>query len=105
MDEPPESTSGDVTSAKPQSDSLPTPSLGFAPERLCVLRERLMSVTYRCPKEGYVSNCPFRIIAGLSHESRRALFEGLDETRVLKLLDLAQPCVCPIDPRTCSGPL
>jgi hypothetical protein len=63
------------------------------------LREKMISLTYACPKGEYVPTCPFGILRGLSHPSRKELLARLNQGELLKLFELSTDCRCPADPR------
>ena len=63
------------------------------------LREKLLSLTYRCPKGNYTPRCPFSMLNGLSDTSRRVVFARMSYTEMSTLFDLLPECACPADPR------
>lgn len=64
----------------------------------CSLRERIVALTYQCPKGAYVPRCPFATLKGLSDLSRRSILGNLNYTTLAGLFDLAPTCSCPADP-------
>jgi hypothetical protein len=72
-------------------------------EALEALREKILALTYKCPKETYAADCPFAIIKGLSHQSRRSTLGHMSREDLLKLFDLPGACACPEDPRPGLG--
>ncbi len=68
-------------------------------EPLNVLREQILGLTYKCPKGAYTGDCPFGILRGLSHESRRSTLAQMDRENLLNLFDLPLTCACLADPR------
>lgn len=62
------------------------------------LREKLLALTYSCPKGRYASRCPFAMLSGLSHDSRKTVLDGMSHDRLLDLFKLVPTCACPADP-------
>lgn len=63
------------------------------------LREKVLTLTYLCPRGKYVADCPFCALGGLSHESRKKLLARMSAEQLLQLFDLPGECKCPDDPR------
>lgn len=64
-----------------------------------VLSEKLLGLTYACPKGRYEAQCPFILLAGLSHSSREAVLKRMSRDELIGLFDLVPACRCPADPR------
>lgn len=62
------------------------------------LREKLLALTYSCPKGQYAPRCPFAMLSGLSHDSRKCVLDGMSHDRLLHLFELVPTCACPADP-------
>jgi hypothetical protein len=67
------------------------------------LREKILGLTYVCPKGEYTTDCPFAVLKGLSRDSRITLLAQMDRGRLLGLFDLPSSCACLADPRKQSG--
>lgn len=63
------------------------------------LREKLLVLTYECPKGRHTPQCPFGVLAGLSHESRKSVIDRMSAADLVHLFDLVSTCSCPADPR------
>ena len=63
------------------------------------LREKILSLTYDCPKAQYVSGCPFGILGGLSHATRKVALDRMSYGELERLFELTVDCACPADPR------
>ena len=72
-------------------------------ETLEALREKILALTYKCPKGAYAADCPFAIIKGLSHQSRRSTLGQMGREDLLRLFGLPTACACPEDPRPGLG--
>lgn len=67
------------------------------------LRDKIIGLTYQCPRGEYTPDCAFGILKGLSHESRRSTLEPLSYAELVRLFDLVSSCRCPVDPRLKTG--
>ncbi len=63
------------------------------------LREKILALTYACPRGEYLASCPFQRLRGLSHDSRRTTLARLNREELLRLFELVPACNCPMDPR------
>lgn len=70
-----------------------------APDPADELRDKILALTYKCPRGEYTPACPFSMLKGLSHESRRNTLSPLGYPDMVRLFDLAHNCQCPEDPR------
>ena len=68
-------------------------------EPIADLREKLLALTYACPKAKYTPDCPFCVCGGLRYDSRRVGGLRLNHEQLLQLFDLPAGCACPADPR------
>jgi hypothetical protein len=68
------------------------------------LKAELLALTYRCPKGQYAPHCPFALLAGLSHPSRKSVLDRMDRDALLGLFDLVPCCSCPADPARTERP-
>jgi hypothetical protein len=67
------------------------------------LREKILELTYVCPKGEYTGDCPFVMLKGLSPDSRVTLLAQMDRERLIGLFNLPSSCACLADPRKPAG--
>ena len=71
---------------------------------LILLRNKLLALSYRCPKGHYTANCPFPKLAGLTHATRESTLRRLGEPELRRSCDLVPECAGPAEPRQAGSP-
>lgn len=68
------------------------PLLATADEPVEVLRQRIFDFTVRCPLGLAHWGCPFRLLGGLGHETRRNLIFSFTKQQCMDLFEMERIC-------------
>jgi hypothetical protein len=68
------------------------PMLASPDEPVEVLRQRIFDFTVKCPFAMNHWGCPFRLLSGLGHESRRNLIHSFTKQQCLDLFEMERIC-------------